>query len=438
MTIKKIDKSILTLGIITLISRLPFLGAGYGTDPDAWRVANNAKAIAASGIYTWSRPPGLPVHEILSALLYGGGPWILNGVTALFSVVAVVFFALSLRLMNIRHYLLAGPMLAFVPIVYTTSTVLMDYMWALGFIMLSLYLILRNRGIWAGLFLGLAVGCRLTSGAMVLPLLIILYQNQQDLSWQRLAFNLARFLLAAGISAGVVFSPVIIKYRSGFFTFYDAASPPIVEVLRRSSFEIWGIAGTYILLAIISAAAILPQVFCTKNDDYNLLWRRYIRPSLIAIVLYLAAFLRLPVEAGYLIPLIPFVILLMAGTLKRWVMIIACAAMIVTSYVDMPCPTCYSSLQKGPFLADYLSRAHGIDFVNRILAESRQLPNKSAIVVAWGSLICGFCGNKIHPTALPMSTALTPSAFVTGSAKVTPFTICRMLRIIISNIMALT
>jgi len=255
---KGIDKPILALGIITLASRLPFLGAGFGNDPDAWRVANNAKAMVASGIYTWSRPPGLPVHEILSALLYGGGPWMLNGVTALFSVVAVVFFALSMRLMNIRNYLLAGLMLAFVPIIYISSTVLMDYMWALGFIMLSLYMLLKKRVLWAGLFLGLAIGCRLTSGAMVLPFVIVLHRNFQDETQRKLFNHLGRFLFATVITALIVFAPVLIKYGSGFFAFYDAASPPLKTALYKASFEVWGIFGTYLLLVIIAAAALAP------------------------------------------------------------------------------------------------------------------------------------------------------------------------------------
>lgn len=383
VTIKRIDRSILVLAIVTLVSRLPFLGAGYGTDPDAWRAANDAKFIASSGTYVWSRPPGLPVHEIISALLYKGGPWILNGTTALFSVVAVVFFALSLRRMNIRNYFPAGLMFAFVPIVYISSTVLMDYMWALGFVMLSLYMILGNRVVWAGVFMGLAIGCRLTSGAMVLPFLIMLNQSRPDLLWRQNAYRLGRFLLATGVTTIVAFSPVLIKYGVGFFTFYDAASPPITKAVHKASFEIWGIMGTFLLVTIITGAAILPKIFCVQGSGGFSSWRQYIRPSIIVIVLYTVAFLRLPNEAGYLIPVIPFVILLLAGSLRRWVVTVACVSMIITSYVDMTCATCYRSWQNGPFLADYISRSRGIKFVNSILAESKHLPNKSAIVVAW-------------------------------------------------------
>lgn len=380
--IKRFELSIPALAVIATASRLPFLGVGYGSDPDAWRVANNAKIMAASGVYSWSRPPGLPVHEIISALLYNGGPWMLNGATALFSIIAIVFFALSLRRMNIRHYFLAGLMLAFVPLVYISSTILMDYMWALGFAMLSLYFVIGRRSFRAGVCMGLAIGCRLTSGALILPLAIILIQSCSDFSWRTTAGYLGRFLLATGITAAIAFYPVISKYGSGFFSFYDAVSPPVATALHRATFEVWGILGTFLLVAIIVAAAILPKLLCLSPGG-DLSWRRYVRPALIAIVLYFVAFLRLPVEAAYLIPAIPFVILLMAGSLKRWVMIIACAAMIITSFADMTCPTCYQSWQQGPFLRDYLSRSRGIAFVNRILSESKNLPTKSAIVVAW-------------------------------------------------------
>ena len=54
----------LGLAIAYAASRIPFLNGGYGTDPDAWRVA-------LSGYWLWdhhefypSRLPGYPIHEL--------------------------------------------------------------------------------------------------------------------------------------------------------------------------------------------------------------------------------------------------------------------------------------------------------------------------------------------------------------------------------------
>ena len=379
----KANIHLILIAAVILVSRLPFLGAGFGTDPDAWRVANAAKAMATSGEYVISRPPGYPVHEILSAVMFKGGPWLTNGATALLSVVAVIYFILSLRLMNVRNHLLAGIMLAFTPIVYISSTATIDYVWALAFIMVSLYAILSRRYIWGGVFLGIAIGCRLTSAAMLLPLCIIITENRPSFSGAACIRDNARFLTAALMTAAIAFLPVFIRYGLSLFTFYDIVSPPLSQALRKLSFEVWGIGGTLVLAAIAAAATVFPKVFCLQDNGHNQQWRRFVRPSVVAIVIFLATFLRLPCEAGYLIPVVPFVLLILAGCLKKWVMIAACVAIVLTSFVDLKCPTCPLSFQEGPFITQHISRVRGVEFVNRILAEKSALPEKSVIVVAW-------------------------------------------------------
>ena len=73
---------------LALGMRLPFLGAGYGYDLDAWTAAWVGRQIAESGEYLASRPPGFPVQEYAFALLWRGGPLALNGLTALWSALA--------------------------------------------------------------------------------------------------------------------------------------------------------------------------------------------------------------------------------------------------------------------------------------------------------------------------------------------------------------
>ena len=61
------------LALAYVVSRAPFISIGYGTDPDAWRVA-------LSGLWLWdhhefypSRLPGYPVPEFASAAVIKGG-----------------------------------------------------------------------------------------------------------------------------------------------------------------------------------------------------------------------------------------------------------------------------------------------------------------------------------------------------------------------------
>src|SRR5947209_17108478 len=47
---------------VVLLSRLPFLNAGYGVEIDGWRVALAARHIAQNGVYEVSRFPGYPLQ----------------------------------------------------------------------------------------------------------------------------------------------------------------------------------------------------------------------------------------------------------------------------------------------------------------------------------------------------------------------------------------
>ncbi len=88
----------LALGV--LLTRLPFLGASYGTDNDAWWVVAAARHIARTREYTVLRFPGYPLHECPVALLERGGPWVVEGASALAcaaTLVGVLALAISRR-----------------------------------------------------------------------------------------------------------------------------------------------------------------------------------------------------------------------------------------------------------------------------------------------------------------------------------------------------
>src|SRR4051794_13502592 len=55
------------LASLFLVARAPYLGFGYGTDPDAWRVALTGHYLMEHGKYFPSRLPGNPLHELILA-----------------------------------------------------------------------------------------------------------------------------------------------------------------------------------------------------------------------------------------------------------------------------------------------------------------------------------------------------------------------------------
>ena len=163
--------TLLGIPVLVFVTRLPFLSAGYGMDPDAWRVATIAHYLAHSGVYVASRLPGYPVQEFVSSLLSRGGPLALNPATAFCSALAVFFFILILRTLGCRDALLAGFALACLPVVYISSTISMDYIWALAFLLGATYMTLGRRPWLAGIFLG--AGDRVSHHLHAVPLAAI-------------------------------------------------------------------------------------------------------------------------------------------------------------------------------------------------------------------------------------------------------------------------
>ncbi len=112
-------------GAAVFASRLPFLNRSYGYDGDAWNVAYASGWICTEHQYVWSRPPCYPLHEIVCALFWKGGPLLLNGLTAIFSAVAAALFFAILRSLGIRRAdaVVGAVTLACVPVFYVNSTV---------------------------------------------------------------------------------------------------------------------------------------------------------------------------------------------------------------------------------------------------------------------------------------------------------------------------
>ena len=88
--------------------------------------------------------------------------------------VAIVLFAIVAREARCKDYLPAAAALAFMPLYYISSVTSKDYVWCLAFALACLLTVSRGKPLLAGLFLGLAMGCRITYGAMALPLCLLL------------------------------------------------------------------------------------------------------------------------------------------------------------------------------------------------------------------------------------------------------------------------
>jgi hypothetical protein len=386
------------LGVFVLLTRLPFIFNGFGVDGDSWSVALSAKALNSSGAYIPSRFPGYPVHEFLCSLLINFGAIGTNMISAIFSAVAVVFFAMILRFLRFRMVIPASIAFAMVPVFFINSTTTIDYVIAIAFILMSLYHLLRQRLYVAGILLGFAIGTRITSGAMFIPFSILLLTNEGVVENLR---RILRFVIPGIITGIILFLPLLSKYGLSFLTFYNFPYPSISKVLYKFSIEVWGVAGFAGLIISIGLLFLPDRITAKKflfprgvNEKFVISW-------LVAIDLYIIAYLKLPMEGGYLIPIIPFVIMLFGKYLYSKAFIFFTIMIIVSSFIcgifpvdrydfvqSSPASVKFNSsgetivldFFKGPLIGYNERRKNGIKFVDGLLSSTDTINSKSVLV----------------------------------------------------------
>lgn len=316
----------LALAAAFVVVRVPWLGLGYGTDPDAWRVALSADHLISHAEYFPSRLPGFPLEELVTAAFVRAGPVWTNLSTALISLVGVYLFARLLVALRLPSKGALTFAFAFAPLLWINSVATMDYMWALTLILGCYLALIRRRFLVAGLCMGLAVGFRLTSVIAVLPFLLYLWRERQ------LRTALVPFLGAVGITSLVAYSPVLVTYKLRMFDFYDAKIS-FLSFLKLLGKDTLGVVGA--LAVLVGLAVSLPRLKTLPRDltrdSHLLLW-------VAMAAIYFLSFSRLPHEVAYLIPIFPFGFFLMARYFRRPVMVAVALLIVLAGFVDVTSP----------------------------------------------------------------------------------------------------
>ncbi|MDP1745506.1 MAG: hypothetical protein Q8L90_08010 [Bacteroidota bacterium] len=392
----------ITLFLIVFISRIPLLSAGYGIEEDSWGIALAAFHTKLTGIYEPSRLPGHPVQELIYSALWGAGPIVFNGLCAFFSAIGVVFFALILKHLSFRHFFIASLAFAFVPVYYISSTYTIDFVWTQAFILISFYYLLKNKLIFCGIFLGLAIGCRITSGAMLLPFMIILWQNK---NLKQNIILLLRIAAPMALVAIIAYAPIIQQFGLSFFMYYDQFPyPPLSKVLYKMTLGVFGVIGV-----IAIGVAVLSIFFNRQKQNFgaafeNKLDKKIIIASVVILVLYTISYFRLPQKSGYMISVIPFAILLFGYYLNSKNFKLVCIAFILSSFIcsinltDKLRGASYSRYAvlftisgqelffdpfSGPIFSDYSKRKQKMKFTADLIGKTNTIKTQTVIIAGW-------------------------------------------------------
>jgi hypothetical protein len=96
----------------------------------------------------------------------------------------------------------------------------------------------------------------------------------------------------------------------------------------------------------------------------------------LSIALYAIAFIRLPHVPAYLVPAVPFVLLILAILLERWVFRVVCIAVALSSFVTVG----RGGLSAGPIVEDRQYRIEAMTYTKRIVEAGRTLNRKTVVV----------------------------------------------------------
>ncbi|REC61981.1 hypothetical protein DRF65_13215 [Chryseobacterium pennae] len=294
--------------LIVVLSRLPFIFNSLGSDLDAWREVYTGKILYEDHIYNVSRFPGYPFPEFLYALVYDKPYWCINLLSVLFTFGCSLYLFKTLNLLKIQSAFLISIAFSFVPVIYLNSTIAMEYNWSLFFLLVSVYYLLK-KNLWiAALFFGLMVSTRFNNIIFLPAFLFLTYFYTGKEVKKSILFSVLAFLFI-----GIFFSPVLLKYGFNFFQSSGDSEFNLTSLLSLGTLYIYGALG---MTSIISGLGI--QLFTGGYQKIKEVPRNHFALfSILIIISNLAFFIKYPLEAGYLIPSVPFILILLQYILNE-------------------------------------------------------------------------------------------------------------------------
>ena len=299
---------------------LPFIFMGPGSDTDSFRVLNSGATLLWHHLYVPSRPPGCFPYEALSGILYAfGGTRATNLATVAMSIALLASFLRICEHFEVPHPLLLTAMIAIHPIYCASSTSTIDFIWALGCFFLGFSLLLKPRYHAAAAMLGLAVGIRLSSVLLVAPLLI------WELGKKPRDFRIWLTAISATAIGTACYIPAFLHADNSmsFLTYYvgDWSSAEYVGRFIYKNIYFWGLPAAILLLAI---SPMLLRRLSRTDRKYSGL----IIFSVTITIAFEALFLKLPIQRAYLLPILPFALILFAIAFRDRRMLIGMAILI--------------------------------------------------------------------------------------------------------------
>ncbi len=375
---------------VYIVSRLPLIYAGFGSDYDSLLYGQAGKHILETGVYEISRFPGFPLYEYLCALLLRFGDWrLINWVTSLLSLLSVVLFYCVMTTLgySTTKKLLFSFFLALFPTFWISSATVMDYAWAFFFILASYLALCHKRWELSALCLATACGFRITSGVFIISFLYYLIRHKG------IRIHLFLYVLIVGILLLVFYAPVLLRYGNDYLKHASYFETKIIYL--RLYFLIYfvhrivkflGFFGS-VFLAYCLVRSWHPFIQYLRSHDITA------RTHVLATGSLLLFFLIYPGQLGYLLPVVPFALLVLEAIVPFRRMIIMCALIVSSNVVDV---SIFDSnerkpefaIRKGAIFSDIEMRSRRLEYPHRLARVA--FPNKSLVIIQGLPMAFGF------------------------------------------------
>jgi hypothetical protein len=179
--------------------------------------------------------------------------------------------------------------------------------------------------------------------------------------------------------------------------------PPMTKVLYKMTIGVFGLIGI-ITICIFPIYILIRKRTTIDSELFSGLNKRVIYASVLIIILYLISYFRLPQKSGYLIPVIPFVIILFGYYLNPRAFKIFCCLLIASSFfcsinlTDKLRGAAYSDLAlkfsvsgqevffdpvSGPVFSDLSKRVQKMQYTDEVIEKALLLNPKTVIISGW-------------------------------------------------------
>jgi hypothetical protein len=313
---------------------LPFIFLGYGSDYDSYNVIWAGENFVETLDYVPSRVPGFFIYEFITFFFnFVGGFYLTNFASMGMSLLILSHFMRFCRENQVPHYRLLTLILMVQPYYLVNSTCTMDYLFAFGFAFLGLMKFRDRKFFAAGVLMALGIGSRLTTGLVVAVFYLWEFITKKEDRWKIILSGVITALLTVlfyvpsmdfaewnfayvspSVGTNVFWTPILRIGRFVYKTIYFW-SPLVIAML------VWGI-----------IRLIVKRSKWTQLADKSVLYAG------VGLILVIQSFyMYIPTEPAYMIPTIPFWLILMgvAFSDKKNVLKVLLVLVVLSNFVSI-------------------------------------------------------------------------------------------------------